>query len=217
MCVCALLFDWCCSQRTWIKLTDSFGDFHMADHLFVLSLVVFKFNCWKKSVFRYHIVLMLLSVLFISLFLLFFNFCSFHFPVVIVRLLYIVCCRRWLYEGSGNRFSVYWKWRYRTIFLIRHTNTNGFVLLKPYGIDFGWIFVRLKWFFVCDFGFMQINFDLQNIEKKHWWNHEMHSLFRQHTTTISVTANKLVKKMGYKTIVSIHLLCLILFCWFRLF
>lgn len=99
-----LLFDWCCSQRTWIKLTDSFGDFHMADHLFVLSLVVFKFNCWKKSVFRYHIMLLLLSVTSLSVFS--FQFCSFNFPVGIVRWLYIVCCRRWLNEGSGNKFAV---------------------------------------------------------------------------------------------------------------
>lgn len=36
-----------CILNGWIKLTDSFGDFHMTDHLFVLRF--YKFNCWKKG------------------------------------------------------------------------------------------------------------------------------------------------------------------------
>lgn len=183
-----LLFDWCYSQRTWIKLTDSFGDFHMADHLFVLSLVVFKFNCWKKSVFRYDIMLLLLSVTSLSLSLVFI-FAHLIFPLLlfarcILCVAAVDCTKAAETNSLSAKRDAVERFSHSTLWYERFC-----VLLKPYGIHFGWflfdwnicLIFPYSWTFVlslCNNGRMKLililNYCIYNIiivKRSALWQH----------------------------------------------
>lgn len=105
-----------CILNGWIKLTNSFGDFHMTDHLFVLFVFV-------------NLIAAKIGGFLLSLFHLSFE-----------KLEYFT-------------FSV-WIRALKT-YISFYSDTNGFVLSKPYGCELVWIcfvLLNIKYFlFVCQF------------------------------------------------------------------
>lgn len=115
-----------CILNGWIKLTNSFGDFHMTDHLFVLFVFV-------------NLIAAKIGGFLLSMFHLSFEKREYFTFSVWIRAL-----------KTYNSF---------------YSDTNGFVLSKPYGCDLDWFFCFIEYNFFCQFYCWTLSFLSSKIVK----------------------------------------------------